>query len=58
MYSTNLPTLRVLPVEVETIKAVLLEERDCVLDEFGAGGRIVYELRVFVASGIVPSTQG
>ena len=48
----------VLPVQVQTVKVVLLNKADNVLDEPGAGGGVVHQAAVLVSLAVVPASQG
>ena len=48
----------VLPVQVQTVEVVLLDEADDVLDEPGAGGGVVHQAAVLVSLAVVPTSQG
>ena len=54
----HLPAAGVLPVEVQAVKVVLLNERNHVLDEPGPGGRAVDQSAVLVSLAVIPSTEG
>ena len=48
----------VLPVQVQTVEVVLLDEADDMLDEPGAGGGVVHQAAVLVSLAVVPASQG
>ena len=58
LHSPHLPALGVLPVQVQTIEVVLLDEFDDVGVEFGPGAGAVDEPAVLVPLRVVPATNG
>ena len=53
-----LPTFGIFPVEIESVKSVLVDELDGGFDEALSGFRVVDEFAVLAALGIVPAAQG
>ena len=53
----HLPAAGVLPVEVQAVKVVLLNERNHVLDEPGPGGRAVDQSAVLVSLAVIPAPE-
>merc|ERR1719384_1845080 len=58
LLALSLPAAGVLPVQVQTVEVVLLDEADDVLDEPGAGSRVVHQAAVLVSLAVVPTSQG
>ena len=56
--SCYLPAWGILPIEVEPVKVVLLDEADHVVHELPPGRRIVDQPAVLVALGVVPAADG
>ena len=54
---TYLPTFRVFPIKIESIKSVLIDENHGVFNETASGCWIVDHDTVFTSSRIVPSSQ-
>ena len=54
---SHLPAAGVLPVQVESIKVMLLNERDHILDEPGPGGGAVDQSAVLVSLAVIPASE-
>ena len=54
----HLPAAGVLPVQVQAVEVVLLNERDHILDEPRPGGGAVDQPAVLVSLAVIPSAQG
>ena len=53
----HLPAAGVLPVQVQAVKVVLLNERNHILDEPGPGGRAVDQSAVLVPLAVIPTPE-
>ena len=54
----HLPAAGVLPVQVQTVKVVLLNELDDILNEPRPGGRAVDQPAVLVSLAVIPAAKG
>lgn len=52
---TYLPALGIFPIQVQSIETELLDEVQCVDDEFLSSRWVINQARVLVASRIIPS---
>lgn len=53
-----LPTFRILPVQVQTVKVIFFNEIYNVINETFSSTRIVDKAGIFVTSGIIPTANG
>ena len=57
LITVDLPALRVLPIQIQTIKVVLLKEANSMLNEGSPGRGAVNQTAVLVASTVIPPTE-